>query len=145
MNKKLQYLIDVHEIREISVLYNRYADASEGDRFASLFTDDGEFEIVGDRSYRGRDEIASVCNGSIGIIHIAVDSIVEVDGDSATQTSKLIVGKIGQDKASMEFIGTTTMRDLFTRHNGQWLIKRRQSHLDTDPQAALARLDVKAE
>ena len=145
MNEKLQYLLDVHEIREVSVRYNRYADASQGDRFASLFTEDGEFDIVGNRTYRGRAEIASVCNGSVNILHIAVDSIVEVNGDSATQESKLIVGKISADRASMDFIGTTTMRDNFVRQDGRWLIKRRQSHLDTDPAAALSRLAVKAE
>lgn len=144
MNNKLQYLFDVHEIREVSTRYNRYADASDGAQFARLFTEDGEFDIVGDRTYRGRAEIASVCNGSIGILHIAVDSMVEVDGDSATQLSKLIVGKFSEDKASLAFIGTTTMRDEFVRCDGNWLIRRRQSHLDTDPKAALAQLEVKA-
>jgi len=145
MNEKLQYLLDIHEIREVSVRYNRYADASQGERFASLFTEDGEFDIVGNQTYRGRTEIASVCNGSVDILHIAVDSIVEVNGNGATQESKLIVGKISADRCSMEFIGTTTMRDIFIRHDGRWLIKRRQSHLDTDPVAALSRLAVKAE
>jgi uncharacterized protein (TIGR02246 family) len=144
MDDKLQYLLDIHEIRQVSVRYNRYADASDGEHFAALFTEDGEFDIVGNQTYHGRKEIASVCNGSIGIVHLAVDSIVEVDGDHATQTSKLIIGKIADDKSSMDLIGTTTMRDQFVRQGGQWLIKRRQSHIDTDPQAALARLAVKA-
>lgn len=61
MNDKLQYLLDLDEIRRVSVLYNRYADASDGEAFASLFTEDGEFDIVGNRTYRGREEIASVC------------------------------------------------------------------------------------
>lgn len=78
-------------------------------------------------------------------MHIAVDSAVEVNGDSATQTSKLIVGKISADRASMDFVGTTTMRDQFVRQDGKWRIRRRQSHLDIDPQAALARLAVRAE
>jgi len=145
MNDRLQYLLDVHEIREVSVRYNRYADASQGERFASLFTEDGEFDIVGNKIYRGRTEIASVCNGSVNILHIAVDSIVEVNGNSATQESKLIVGKVSADQCSMEFIGTTTMRDVFVRLDGRWLIKRRQSHLDSDPVAALSRLAVKAD
>lgn len=145
MEDKLQYLLDVDEIRRVSVFYNRYADASDGEAFASLFTEDGEFDIVGNQTYRGRVEIASVCNGSVGIVHIAVDSVIEVDRDNAAQTSKLIVGKISADKASMDFVGTTTMRDQFVRQGGHWLIRRRQSHLDTDPQAALARLAVRAE
>ena len=145
MEDKLRQLLDIHEIRQVSIRYNRHADACEGEQFAALFTEDGEFDIVGNRTYRGRKEIASVCYGSVGIVHLAIDSIVEVDGDTATQTSKLIVGKIAEDKSSMEFIGTTTMRDQFVRQGGQWLIKRRQSHLDTDPQAALARLAVKAQ
>lgn len=145
MDARLQELLDVHEIREISIRYNRAADASDGAAFAALFTADGEFDIVGNRTYRGRAEIAAVCNGSLNIMHIAVDSQVEVQGDTATQKSKLIVGKISDDRASMQFIGTTTMTDLFVRLDGRWFIKRRQSHLDTDPAAALARLAVRAQ
>ena len=145
MNDKLQKLLDIHEIREVSIRYNRHADACEGEQFAALFTEDGEFDIVGNQTYHGREEIASVCYGSVGIVHLAIDSIVDVDGDTATQTSKLIIGKVAPDQSSMDLIGTTTMRDQFVRQNGQWLIKRRQSHIDTDPQVALARLAVKAQ
>jgi uncharacterized protein (TIGR02246 family) len=142
MDDRLQYLLDVHEIREVSVLYNRYADACDGENFASLFTEDGEFDIVGARTFHGREEIGAVANGSYGIMHIAVDSMVEVDGDTATQTSKLIVGKFSPNRATLDLIGTTTMRDVFVRQDGRWRIKRRQSHLDTDPAATLARLAV---
>ena len=142
MNDRLQYLLDVHEIREVSVLYNRYADACDGEKFASLFTEDGEFDIVGARTFRGRAEIGAVADGSHGILHIAVDSIVAVDGDTATQNSKLIVGKFNADRTGMEIVGTTTMRDVFVRQDGQWRIKRRQSHLEIDPAAALERLAV---
>lgn len=140
MEARLQYLLDVHEIREISVRYNRYADACEGEKFAALFTADGEFDIVGAGTFRGREEIAALCNGSHGVLHLAVDSMVDVHGDTATQTSKLIVGKFSADRTSVEILGTMTISDLFVRHDGQWLIKRRQSHLDIDPAAALARL-----
>ena len=142
MDDRLQYLLDVHEIREISVLYNRYADACDGEKFAALFTEDGEFDIVGARTFRGRAEIGAVADGSHGILHLAVDSIVEVSGDTATQTSKLIVGKFSPDRTTLDLIGTTTMRDVFVRQHGGWRIKRRQSHLDTDPAATLARLAV---
>lgn len=142
MDDRLQYLLDVHEIREISVLYNRYADACDGEKFASLFTEDGEFDIVGARTFRGRAEIGAVADGSHGILHIAVDSIIDVDGDTATQTSKLIVGKFDAGRTALEIVGTTTMRDVFVRQHEGWRIKRRQSHLDIDPAAALARLAV---
>jgi len=142
MDERLQYLLDVHEIREVSVRYNRYADACDGERFASLFTEDGEFDIVGARTFRGRAEIAAVCDGSHGILHIAVDSEVDVQGDTASQTSKLIVGKFTEDRSHLDLIGTTTMRDTFVRQDGGWKIRWRQSHLDTDPAATLARLQV---
>lgn len=142
MDDRLQYLLDVHEIREISVLYNRYADACDSEKFASLFTEDGEFDIVGARTFRGRAEIGAVADGSHGILHIAVDSIIDVDGDTATQTSKLIVGKFNAGRTALEIVGTTTMRDMFVRQHGGWRIKRRQSHLDIDPAATLVRLAV---
>lgn len=142
MDDRLQYLLDVHEIREVSARYNRYADACDGQKFASLFTEDGEFDIVGARTFKGRAEIGAVADGSHGILHLAVDSIVEVDGDRATQSSKLIVGKFNADRTSVDILGTTTMTDVFVRQDGRWLIERRQSHLDIDPVATLARLAV---
>lgn len=142
MDDRLQYLLDVHEIREVSTLYNRYADACDGEKFASLFTEDGEFDIVGARTFKGRAEIGEVAGGSHDILHLAVDSIINVDGDRATQTSKLIVGKFNPDRTSLEIVATTTMNDVFVRQEGGWRIKRRQSHLDVDPAATLARLAV---
>ena len=142
MDDRLQYLLDVHEIREVSARYNRYADACDGQKFASLFTEDGEFDIVGARTFKGREEIGAVADGSHGILHLAVDSIINVDGDRATQSSKLIVGKFNADRTSVDILGTTTMTDVFVRQDGRWLIKRRQSHLDIDPAATLARLAV---
>lgn len=140
MPDRLQYLWDVHAIREVSLRYNRYADAADGESFASLFTEDGEFDIVGNKLYRGRAEIAAVCAAAKGIVHLSLDSQVEIDGDTARQTSKLIVLRLAADKSSLEFVSTTTLTDRFVRRGDTWLIKRRRSHLDLDPAISLARL-----
>jgi uncharacterized protein (TIGR02246 family) len=133
-------LSDVEAIRRISVLYNRYADACDGERFASLFTEDGVFDIVGAGVFVGRSEIASVCRAANGIVHLVADSMVDVSGSTATQASKLILFTVTSDQSAMSFAATTSIQDDFVKLDGRWFIKRRRSCLDT--KVALSRLGL---
>ena len=44
----LQYLSDYVAIRQLNVTYNRYADLADGKSYSNLFTEDAEFNIVGE-------------------------------------------------------------------------------------------------
>lgn len=140
MEHQLQYLLDVHAIRDISVLYNRYADAADGDAFASLWVEDGEFDIAGDKIYKGREEIATACRAAEEVIHIATDSQITIEKDSASQISKLILFHLSKDKKSQEFAATTTVTDSFIKREGRWYFKSRRSLLDIDFSIAMSRL-----
>lgn len=140
MEHQLQYLLDVHAIREISVLYNRYADAADGDAFASLWVEDGEFNIAGDRIYKGREEIATACRAAEEVIHIATDSQIAIDTNSAHQTSKMILFHLSKDRKSQEFSATTTVTDSFAKREGKWYFKSRRSLLDIDFSIAMSKL-----
>lgn len=143
MEASIQKLLDIHEIREISVKYNRYADNADGDSFAALWVEDGEFDIVGDKVYRGHEEIAFACRAAQEVLHFAVDSQIEVDGDTATQKSKLLLYHLSTDRKSLDFACTTTISDKFVRIKGQgWKIKYRSSTIDLDKDVAFRRMNL---
>ncbi|EXJ83037.1 hypothetical protein A1O3_06854 [Capronia epimyces CBS 606.96] len=132
LEAQIQQLLDTQAIRDISALYNRYADAADGDKFAALWTEDGEFEIVGDKVYRGREEIAFACRAATEVLHFAVDSQVKIDGDKAEQASKLLLCHLAPDHKTLEFACTTTITDRFVKQEGKWFIKHRKSHTDLE-------------
>lgn len=139
----VQHLLDMNEIREISVKYNRYADAADGNAFASLWIEDGEFDIVGDKVYRGHDEIAFACRAAKEVLHFVVDSQIQIDGDRATQKSKLLLYHLALDRQSLDFACTTTLTDEFVRVNGGgWKIKYRRSEIDMAKEVAFRKMNL---
>jgi len=142
LEAKVQHLLDIEEIRDISKRYNRYADAADGDQFAALWTDDGEFDIVGDKVYRGHNEIAFACRAATEVLHFAVDSEITVEGDTAGQISKLILFHRQPDGQSVEFACTTTITDKLVKIGGKWFFKSRRSHTDVVFPVAIKKLGL---
>ncbi|KAK9379075.1 uncharacterized protein V2V93DRAFT_373959 [Kockiozyma suomiensis] len=142
MEAKIRYLLDIQEIRDISIRYNRYADAADGDNFASLWIENGEFDIAGDKVYKGHEEIAFACRAATEVLHFSVDSNIEINGDTATQTSKLLLFHRDPDGSSLDFACTTTLTDQFARVNGKWFIKYRKSKIDMDKDQAFKKMKL---
>ncbi|KAK7207666.1 hypothetical protein BZA70DRAFT_271892 [Myxozyma melibiosi] len=143
MEAKIQELLDIQEIRDISIRYNRYADAADGDSFASLWLDDGEFDIHGDKVYKGHEEIAFACRAATEVLHFVVDSQVTVEGETARQTSKLLLFHRDQpERKDIEFACTTTLSDVFVKRDGKWYIKYRQSKIDMDKDSAFRKMKL---
>lgn len=143
MEANIQKLLDIQEIRHISASYNRYADVADGESFAALWVEDGgEFDIVGAKVFHGREEIAAVCSSAKEILHFAVDSQIEVDGNTATQSSKLLLFHREIDGSALDFACTTTMTDKFVKIDGKWFIKRRQSNIDMNKESAFLKMKL---
>jgi len=53
----LQYLSDYVAIRQLNATYNRYADLADGKSYSNFFTEDAEFNIVGEGIYVGREQM----------------------------------------------------------------------------------------
>jgi len=139
----LGYLQDCAEIRELSVRYNLYANAADGESYAQLFTEDGEFWAHGgEHIYRGRVELAQVASAATEIVHITTDPLIEVNGDEATQTSQLVVAHRKIDKSENEFVATGTYTDLLVRSPDGWRFKRRQSDLHLRDDLLLAAMGL---
>ncbi|MDG2326534.1 MAG: nuclear transport factor 2 family protein [Halioglobus sp.] len=50
---ELQYLSDYVAIRQLNAKYNRYADLADGTSYSNLFTEDAQFNIVGEGTEEG--------------------------------------------------------------------------------------------
>lgn len=142
LEQQIQYLVDLQAIRDLNYEYDRAADDANGEAWAAVFTEDGEFEIVGDKVYKGRKELAGKCSSAREIVHIETDSKITVTGDTATHEHKMLAFHRNLARDAMEFASTTTVTDALVKKSGKWLIKRRTSHLDIDFKEAGRRLGL---
>jgi hypothetical protein len=124
-----QYVQDYIAIRDISARFNRYSDFSQGAELAQLFTEDGEWDIQGDRVHKGWAEIEAKCQGDV-IVHMHVDPIIEIDGDEATQSARLFVTSKAPDGSSVGFVTTGMYLDKLVRTPTGWKFKVRRVELD---------------
>lgn len=132
MTYELQQISDYLEIRDLSARYNRLADLGDGESYSKLFTQDAEFEIVGNRVYRGRKEIASAASATKVTVHITMDPVIELDEDEATQRSRLITCYRALDISRNEFVATGWYIDQLKRTSEGWRFFRRRCELDLD-------------
>jgi hypothetical protein len=121
-------------IRDLSAEYNHCADTGNGDRHAQLYTEDGEFEIAGDRVYRGREQLAALTSSTTILAHSTTDPVIEIDGDTARQTSRLLLTSKPQDGSANEFIATGRYIDELSRTPDGWRFHKRRIESDASPE-----------
>jgi len=111
-------------------LVSRYCDAlARGDReaWAATWADDGEWELLGERT-RGRDRIVArwdeLIAGLSFIVQLAHTGLIEIDGDAGTgRWSITEQGQLGNGKGMLN-IGIYD--DEYVRRNGTWYFARRR-------------------
>jgi uncharacterized protein (TIGR02246 family) len=93
MSDALQRLLDEADIRELMLAFGRALDAKDWAAYGDVFTDDGQFEILGQRRH-GRDEIVAGPARDLQrfdvLQHVLTNLSVQVDGDAATASAYLI-------------------------------------------------------
>jgi hypothetical protein len=83
-------------IHELNAKYNEASDADDGERLAELFTPDGELTVdsgAQQRHYKGTEEFRVIFasgGGPVVTVHASTDSIIQLDGDRATQRSTML-------------------------------------------------------
>ena len=128
----LQDLIDREEIRALTATYNRRFDDQDADGWAALFVDDGELEVVGGRTSRGGEELRAMCTTTgYGTVHITCDSVIELDGDRATQVCTLLLARRSRDGGGNAFGLTGRYDDELIRTREGWRFRRRAITLDS--------------
>jgi hypothetical protein len=141
MGYDLKYVSDYLEIRTLSARYNRFADAGDGESYAKLYTEDGEFH-PGDRICRGRKEIGAAAGANKNTIHITTDPIIEINGDEARQTSRNLNFYRALDGSENYFVATGMYIDVLVRTSEGWRFKIRKVELDLNLKDVLRGLKI---
>ncbi|GAC1608865.1 MAG: hypothetical protein NVS3B26_07560 [Mycobacteriales bacterium] len=82
---------DIEAIKQLSARYNRAFDYLDEQSYLDVWTEDGFFERSNaGRSYSGHAELAELLS-TFGVNgrHVVTDFIIEVKGDTATQSAYL--------------------------------------------------------
>jgi uncharacterized protein (TIGR02246 family) len=90
---RVQRLLDEAEIRDLFLAFARALDEKDWGAYAASFTEDGVFEILGQRRV-GRDEIAAGPARDLTRFHrtqhFSTNHVIAVDGDAATAQSYML-------------------------------------------------------
>lgn len=118
-------------IERILVDYAAFLDGRDYDRYADLFTPDGEWTNSGG-ARKGRAAIRAMLETMMGpagtpgaaSYHIVTNPRVDVDGDRATAVSRYLFVMRGPDGSPLPSLAGI-YRDDLVRHDGKWRISRR--------------------
>lgn len=128
---------DADEIRNLLGTYCELMDAADwtavGQLFANaeLTTANGHVVAAGADAVRVLYENGTrLHDGSPRTRHITANTIVEVDGDTASARSSYVVFQ-ATDHLPLQPIITGRYRDEFARHEGTWRFARRQFVVDS--------------
>ena len=117
---------DRDAIRDLVARYSRYLDASRGEEYAALFTEDGTFDTqVGDPVV-GRDALKALATSSPAGSrhHFITNLVIDIDGDEATcEASAAVIAKSA-------IVMSAHTRDELKRVDGKWLIHFRSYEVD---------------
>ena len=144
MKYDLRALSDIAEIRQLNASYNRAADRGDGEAYSTHFTPDAEFEIVGNRVYRGRKEIAMAANATNVMVHVTTEPEIEVRGDTATQRVRMLSIVSDQQNQRNEFVSSGWYEDELERTEEGWKFRVRRAKLDLDLQMVFGKMGIAA-
>ncbi|SLK00793.1 nuclear transport factor 2 family protein [Novosphingobium mathurense] len=96
--ERLQRLEDLEAIRSIIAQYGPLADSGDGEALSQLWTDNGEYEVVGFAAAQGRGAIAGLIEGANhrslmcqGCAHLLGPVAIELDGDLASARGHSVI------------------------------------------------------
>lgn len=140
----LQFLADYIAIRQLNATYNRHADNADGEAYASLFTEDGELNIVGEGVYTGREQVAGRCNATTTAVHITTEPEIDINGDTALQRVRMLTVLQDGNGTRNEFVASGWYIDELKRTETGWRYYRRRVELDLDINSVLEKVDGKS-
>jgi ketosteroid isomerase-like protein len=133
-------LEDLESIRRLLLDYRRHLDGKDFRAYADLFAADGEFIAGPEGSIRARgpEAIFALVDGMRGTlltdaggddVHVAVNEVIELDGDRARVTSTWVY-LIRGDGDVPEVSKVGHYDDVVTREGGRWKFLRREAPMD---------------
>ncbi len=131
LSARVAALEDRQAITDLMASYGPAVDAGDPDAVATLWTDDGVYD-VDTGVMHGRDEIAAMVVGERhqgyvrgGCAHILEPASVRVDGDTAVATGKSMLVTADGDGGGFTVLRATANRWEFVRTADGWRCRRR--------------------
>lgn len=116
---------DDRAIRDLLACYALALDTDDIDRCLDLFTDDGEFVVLG-REFSGRGQIRAMFESAPRGLHLTGISCVEVSGDTATARSQVLLVEAGT-----MHLRPALFDDELSRDGRRWRFRRRRCRFIT--------------
>jgi hypothetical protein len=137
----VETLSDRIEILELTARYNRAADGTDPGPLLAVFTEDATVEMRGGADgpavFAGPELAKLVAPADGQRVHMTMDSIVDVDGDRATQeVSLLLLTRAPRRGVAAVFTGRYS--DELVRTSAGWRFARRLVHVDYENEARMA-------
>jgi 3-phenylpropionate/cinnamic acid dioxygenase small subunit len=123
---------DVEAIRQLTARYNRASDEGLVDEWLDCYAPDATFtRSNADRTFTGRGELRSLLlDTAVAARHVTTDFVIDVRGDSATQTCYLLFLDRRRQFAVSMF---GTYHDTLVRSEGRWYFQSRLLVVDEGP------------
>lgn len=116
-------------ISELTARYNAAWDDGRVDEWIDTFTGDGEFVMKGVPQTKGPDSLRAMIESMIpvGFVHLTVDHQIDVRGDEAHQTARVILGRRepGRKPGSSSWVTSGSYSDDLRLTAGGWRFARR--------------------
>jgi hypothetical protein len=131
----LARLADERDIHRLNARYNWACYDRDADAYADCFVDDGAYESgnSGGRN-QGREElrqgIINAKNSTWLMGHVTADSVIDFDGDEATQKVFVLLYRRESPDGNNEFFASGTYTDRLRRTPTGWRFVHRTSHID---------------
>lgn len=129
-SERLRRLEDKEAIRNLIASYGPLADSGASQELAQLWTDDGEYDVGGYGTARGRDDIAALIESEthqelmrMGCAHILSPHAIRVDEEEATAAGYSVVWR--RKDGAMEPWRVSWNVWQFVRRGSEWFVRRR--------------------
>lgn len=137
---------DREAIEALMWKYARALDTGNGEAYAALYTEDGQFG-VGDNAVKGREALRGLVGRGGGaappqLLHMTADSWIEfVDDTHAKHHSYWLTMRMGANGQPPSVAAIGVGVDELVKVNGQWLIQVRNVNAPAEAAASTSLLD----
>lgn len=139
-------LSDRMEIQELTARYNRAADGTDPEPLLAVFTEDATMEMLGGDGgpavFTGGELAKLVAPAAGQRVHMTMDSIIDVDGDTATQEITLLL-LTRAPRRGLAAVFTGRYSDELVRTPDGWRFARRVATIDYANEARLSLANTK--
>ncbi|OYW51340.1 MAG: hypothetical protein B7Y36_10005 [Novosphingobium sp. 28-62-57] len=146
---RLQALEDREAVREVIARYGPLADRGDAQALATLWEEDGTYEVTGFATARGRAEIAALIDAPYhrelmadGCAHVLGPVSVTVEEDSATAVGHSVVLRHHEGTFSVFRVSANCWTLRRDAGDGQWRVRHRANALLDGAEVARALLSV---